>query len=70
MAEELARTEREEEEKMRAEMRKVEEELRREEVDERARGKKSLEVLNRRKMKMLQVVKYKITFDPDKPVGM
>ena len=57
MAEELARAEREEEAKMRAEMRKVEEELRREEGDERARGKKSLEVLNRRKVKLLQVKK-------------
>ena len=68
MAEEMAQIEKEEEAKMQKELIKLEEELKQETADERNRGKKSLEILNRRKLKLLQVrvltkyLKYPIVF--------
>merc|ERR1712096_318173 len=70
MAEEMARIEKEEEAKMQKELIKLEEELKQETADERNRGKKSLEILNRRKLKLLQQKKDMIKSDVERAASV
>merc|ERR1712183_52745 len=70
MAEEMTQIEKEEEAKMQKELIKLEQELKQETADERNRGKKSLEILNRRKLKLLQQKKDMIKSDVERAASV